>query len=67
MDGIKTIKAFHEKGIQSYFVVSSGYSEDPVLQHLKDYGFNDYLLKPYSLKETKDMLEKFKKYRSSRL
>jgi PAS domain S-box-containing protein len=66
MDGIKTIKALHEKGVKSYFVVSSGYSEDPVLQHLTDYGFNDYLLKPYSLKETKDMLEKFRKYRSGR-
>lgn len=61
MNGSQTIKRLKEMRIESYFVVSSGYSDDPVLQNLKDYGFDDHLLKPYSLKEAREMLDRFLK------
>lgn len=63
MNGVQTIKELKNLDVKSYFVVSSGYSDDPVMQNLKDHGFDDYLLKPYSIKEAKDMLDRFFKHR----
>jgi PAS domain S-box-containing protein len=39
-------------------VVSSGYSDDPVLAHPENYGISGIIPKPYSLEELKTVLEK---------
>ncbi len=36
-------------GSSSYFIASSGYSEDPVLSHHRDHGFAAVLKKPYGV------------------
>jgi len=37
-------------------VVTSGYSEDPVMAHYKDYGFEARLKKPFALQDFKNAL-----------
>ncbi|MCX8084917.1 MAG: transporter substrate-binding domain-containing protein [Calditerrivibrio sp.] len=62
LNGLETMNRLKKMGIKSYFVVSSGYSDDLVIQEKEKYGFNDYLPKPYSLKEVKELLERYSKY-----
>jgi len=38
-------------------VVSSGYTNDPVMQDFKNYGFSGKLAKPYRINEMKTILE----------
>jgi len=38
-------------------VVSSGYSNDPVVQDFADYGFSGRLTKPYKINDMKEILE----------
>lgn len=52
---IKDIRRFNP---EAYVVVSSGYSNDFVLQNYQDYGFNDLLRKPYDKNELIKVLEK---------
>ncbi len=61
LNGVETIKKLKSMGINSYFVVSSGYSDDPVIQNMRSFGFDDYLPKPFSLKEVKEMFDKYQK------
>jgi len=37
-------------------MVSSGYSNDPVMSEPRKYGFVDFLPKPYSIQDLKDKL-----------
>jgi len=37
-------------------VVSSGYSQDPVMANFRDYGFRDVLAKPYSVLDVSRVL-----------
>jgi CheY-like chemotaxis protein len=39
-------------------VVSSGYTNDPVVQDFSHYGFSERLAKPYNISEMKNLLEK---------
>lgn len=39
-------------------IVSSGYSNDPVMSDPIRYGFNDILQKPYTIQEIKEKLAK---------
>ena len=39
-------------------VVSSGYTNDPVVQDFSHYGFSERLTKPYNIHEMKNLLEK---------
>lgn len=39
-------------------VVSSGYSQDPVIANYKDYGFRDILPKPYTLLLLREIIAK---------
>jgi len=64
MSGKDTIKKLKEMNIDSFFVVSSGYSDDPIIHNMKEYGFDEYLPKPFSLKEVKEMLENYRKKHS---
>jgi CheY-like chemotaxis protein len=38
-------------------VVSSGYSNDPVVENFRNYGFSGVLAKPYKISDMKEMLE----------
>jgi CheY-like chemotaxis protein len=38
-------------------IVSSGYSNDPVVQHFMQYGFSGRLSKPYKISDLKGILE----------
>ena len=42
----------------AYVIVSSGYSDDFVMQNYKEYGFNDFLRKPYNKMEVIEVLKK---------
>lgn len=39
-------------------IVSSGYSNDPVMANCEDYGFRGVVKKPFKMEELKDVLEK---------
>jgi len=39
-------------------IVSSGYANDPIMAHCKDYGFAATLSKPYNIAEIEDVLKK---------
>jgi CheY-like chemotaxis protein len=39
-------------------VVSSGYTNDPIVQDFSHYGFSERLTKPYNIQEMKNLLEK---------
>ena len=41
-------------------IVSSGYSNDPVMSNYKDYGFLSAVRKPYVIKELSDAMKKLK-------
>jgi len=57
MDGKETIKKLRSYDPQVRAVVSSGYSNDPVMQDFARYGFSGRLTKPYRINEMKTMLE----------
>jgi len=38
-------------------VISSGYTNDPVVQDFSHYGFSERLTKPYNIKDMKNLLE----------
>jgi PAS domain S-box-containing protein len=52
-EAAKEIRQF-DKDIQ--LIVSSGYSNDPVMARYKDYGFNGVLMKPYKLEQVGEVL-----------
>jgi CheY-like chemotaxis protein len=39
-------------------IVSSGYSDDPVMSHFEEYGFRDVITKPYNLDEVGSVLRR---------
>ncbi|MFC1513241.1 PAS domain S-box protein [Thermodesulfobacteriota bacterium] len=51
MGGKEAVQKFLEVNPDAKVVVSSGYSNDPILAHYQDYGFKAALIKPYDLKE----------------
>ncbi|MHA2001902.1 MAG: ATP-binding protein [Promethearchaeota archaeon] len=57
--GEEAIKMIREFDPTAIVIVSSGYSNSPVFANYKDYGFNDYLKKPYTIDQLKDILSKY--------
>ncbi len=51
MGGKETIVRLREQFDNVKAVVSSGYSNDPILAHYKDYGFDNVIGKPYNANE----------------
>ncbi|MCE5335634.1 MAG: PAS domain S-box protein [Desulfobacteraceae bacterium] len=49
MGGEETLQAILAIDPTARAIVSSGYSDDPVISHFKDFGFMDALVKPYSI------------------
>lgn len=59
--GIETIQEIREKDKNVKAVVSSGYSEIPVMGEFRKYGFNAILQKPYTIKELEEVIHSLEK------
>lgn len=53
-DAITLLKAY-DPAVKA--IVSSGYSDDPVVQNFMQYGFSGRLSKPYKISDLKEILE----------
>lgn len=53
------VKKVHEIYPTLKVIVFSGYSTDPILAQHEDYGFCDYLVKPFTLQQLKQKCEKW--------
>ena len=51
MGGKETIKELLKINHEAKVIVSSGFSEDPIMANHEIYGFRDVLVKPYTHKE----------------
>lgn len=58
MGGKRAIQKLMEMDPQARVIVSSGYSDDPVLSNFRDYGFSGVLTKPYNAEELGMVLHK---------
>lgn len=58
MGGRETMEKLRDSGKAVRGIVSSGYSDDPVMADPEKYGFIDVLKKPYTLQEIGEMLER---------
>ncbi len=58
MDGLEMVKELHERKIPVHVVILSGYSEFEYAQKAIHYGVDDYILKPLSIDDVRDMLAK---------
>ncbi len=57
MGGLETVKRLMEINRSIRAIVSSGYSDDPVMSHYADYGFCGALRKPYGMGDLKAAIE----------
>ena len=57
MGGLEAARIIREMDSGARLVVSSGFSEQPVMEYYRDYGFVASLPKPYRLLELKDVLD----------
>jgi two-component system, cell cycle sensor histidine kinase and response regulator CckA len=58
MGGKETMNKLLKIDLQVKAVVSSGYSNDSIIAHYKDYGFIDILSKPYTSDDINALLHK---------
>ncbi|HPZ08314.1 MAG TPA: PAS domain S-box protein [Candidatus Eremiobacteraeota bacterium] len=65
MGGKEAIEKLKEINPEVKAIVSSGYSNDPVMAEFKKYGFKGVVAKPYKISEFKEMLHKILVERSS--
>ncbi|MFC1537464.1 PAS domain S-box protein [Gemmatimonadota bacterium] len=57
MGGQETVKKLIEIDPEVKAIVSSGYSNDPVLANFRDYGFNSKVSKPYRIEELREVVQ----------
>lgn len=53
-EAVKEILSFHP---EAKVVVSSGYTNDPVMSHFKEYGFSGAIAKPFDMQSLKKVIE----------
>lgn len=58
MGGKEAAKEIREFDQDIRLIVSSGYSNDPVMARYQDYGFNGVLMKPYKLEQVGEVLHR---------
>jgi PAS domain S-box-containing protein len=58
MGGKDAVKRLREIDPALKAIVSSGYSNDPVMAHYAEYGFNGVVSKPYTIKQLSDTIQK---------
>ena len=58
MDGLEVIRCAREEGINSRFIILSGYNDFSLAQRAIRYGANAYILKPLKVDEFKDELSR---------
>ena len=58
LGGKETIELLRNVDPAVKAVISSGYTNDPVVQDFSHYGFSERLTKPYNIHEMKNLLEK---------
>ncbi len=58
MGGEETVKKLHETFPEAKAIVSSGYSNNPIMANFKDYGFCGVVCKPFDIKEINEILYK---------
>ena len=58
MGGKEAIKKLHEIDPGVKAIVSSGYSNDPIMSDYRQYGFRGVVAKPYEIKELSEVLYK---------
>jgi len=51
MGGVQAVREIIEINPHAKVIVSSGYSNDPVMSHYKEYGFRGVIAKPYKIEE----------------
>lgn len=56
--GLQTVKEILAINPEAKVLVASGYAEDPIMSRCEDYGFKGVIVKPYSLKELQEAVEK---------
>ena len=59
MGGKETIKELKKVDPEVKAIVSSGYSNDPIMANFNDYGFIGVLNKPYNVETLSDALSQF--------
>ncbi len=59
MGGKDAVKILRKEYPYLKIIVFSGYSNDPVIANFKDYGFDGYLEKPFSIEQLKAILNKW--------
>lgn len=58
MGGVEAAQRILEIDREARLIVSSGYSNDPVMANYRTYGFVDYLIKPYRIEDLSAALER---------
>jgi len=58
MGGVETAARLKELDPDARLIVSSGYSDAPVMSEFADYGFTAVILKPWTVKEISDVLRR---------
>lgn len=58
MGGMQAMKSLLEIDPEVKAIVSSGYSNDPIIANYQEYGFRGFVVKPYKIEELGDILHK---------
>ena len=58
--GETIIHQLKKKAESAYYVVSSGYSDNFIISEYASYGFDDFLRKPYSISDIRNIIINFK-------